>query len=428
LKTAQAADQAGRPPTDVNDNVRTPPVAILMIAYTNYETDPRVIRAAEAAAEAGFAVDVLTLRRQGQPAEEVRQGVRVLRVSQERYRGQSHAGYVLAYAAFFWRCFAASTRLFLSRRYRIIHVHNMPDALVFSVMIPRLLGAKVILDIHDPMPETFGSKFPGTKGSVAYKGLLLLERLSVAFATRTVTVNEPVKEKVLLKHGYRPQDIGVVANFADDRLFKPMPSPVIDGRVRFVFHGTILERYGLRTLVEAASLAKNKDKIQVRIIGEGDFSATLKRLIDDHGVKDVIQFDNRVYPLIEIPQVLADCHVGLAPLDVTPISDVALPLKLIEYTCLGLPTVTVTSTAVSYYFRSDECMFYPPGDARALARILDEVAEDPGRLDGYRQRLAAARERLSWSREKQKYVDMLQRLAGGPASLRDASATGSSIR
>jgi glycosyltransferase involved in cell wall biosynthesis len=145
-------------------------------------------------------------------------------------------------------------------------------------------------------------------------------------------------------------------------------------------------------------------------------------------VKDVIQFDNRVYPLIEIPQVLADCHVGLAPLDVTPISDVALPLKLIEYTCLGLPTVTVTSTAVSYYFRSDECMFYPPGDARALARILDEVAEDPGRLDGYRQRLAAARERLSWSREKQKYVDMLQRLAGGPASLRDASATGSSIR
>lgn len=410
------------------DNVCKPPVAILMIAYTDYETDPRVMRAAETAAEAGFAVDVLALRRSGQPAEESRHGVRVIRVPQERYRGRLRAGYVLAYALFFWRCVAASTRLFTSRRYRVIHVHNMPDILVFSVVIPRLLGAKVILDIHDPMPETFGSKYPGTKGSVAYKGLLFLERLSVAFATRTVTVNEPVREQVLLKHGYRPDAIGVVANFADDRLFKQMPYPVIAGRVRFVFHGTILERYGLRTLVEAVSLVKHRAKIQVRIIGEGDFSAGLKRLIEDHGVKDVIDFDNRVYPLDQIPQVLADCHVGLVSLDVTPISDVALPLKLIEYTCLGLPSVTVRSTAITHYLRGDECMLYPPGDASALARILDEVAENPERLDAYRQRVVAARERLSWSREKQKYVDMLQQLAGGGASLRDARATGSSVR
>jgi glycosyltransferase involved in cell wall biosynthesis len=412
----------------VIDHAPKRPVAILMIAYTNYETDPRVIRAAEAAAEAGFAVDVLALRRPGQPADQLQHGVRIIRLPQERYRGGSHAGYMLAYAAFFWRCFVASARLFMSRRYRVVHVHNMPDILVFSVVIPRLLGAKVILDIHDPMPETFGSKYPGTKGSAAYKGLLFLERLSVAFATRTVTVNDPVRDKVLLKHGYRPHDIGVVANFADDRLFKPLPSPVIDGRVRFAFHGTILERYGLRTLVAAVAQAKHKDRIHVRIIGEGDFSAGLKRLIEDHGVKDVIHFDNRVYPLSEIPRVLADCHVGLVPLDVTPISDVALPLKLIEYTCLGLPSVTVTSTAISYYLRPDECMLYPPGDAGALARILDEVAEDPGRLDGYRQRLAAARERLSWSHEKRKYVDMLQQLAGGPASLPDASATGTSVR
>ena len=29
----------------------------------------------------------------------------------------------------------------------------MPDFLVFSALIPKLLGAKVVLDLHDPMPE-----------------------------------------------------------------------------------------------------------------------------------------------------------------------------------------------------------------------------------------------------------------------------------
>jgi glycosyltransferase involved in cell wall biosynthesis len=402
--------------------------AILMIAYTNYETDPRVIRAAEAAAEAGFAVDFLALRRPGQPAQELRRGVNVIRLPQERYRDRSRLGYVLAYLEFFCRCFAASTRLFFTRRYRVIHVNNMPDFLVFCVVIPRMLGAKVILDIHDPMPETFGSKYPGSSTGALYKGLALMERLSVAFANRTVTVNDPVRDKMLGRRGYPPHAIDVVANFADDQLFKPMPPPAIDGRLRFVFHGTILERYGLRTLVSAVAQAKHKDKIQVRIIGEGDFSAELKRLIEVHHLEGVIDFVNRVYPLYEIPTVLSDCHVGLVTLDVTPISDVALPLKLVEYACLGLPPVTAQSTAVTYYFRPDECMLYPPGDAGALARILDDLACNPGRLEGYRQRLATARERLSWSREKQKYVAMLQQLAGSHVPLADASTAGGSPR
>src|SRR5262245_32841900 len=105
-----------------------------MIAYTNYEIDPRVIRAAEAAAEAGFDVDFLALRRGAQPAEEMVRGVRVLRLPQERYRDKSRVGYVLAYLTFFLRCVITSTRLHLARRYRVIHVNNMPDVLVFSVL------------------------------------------------------------------------------------------------------------------------------------------------------------------------------------------------------------------------------------------------------------------------------------------------------
>jgi glycosyltransferase involved in cell wall biosynthesis len=220
-----------------------------------------------------------------------------------------------------------------------------------------------------------------------------------------------VKLHVLLKHGYRANDIDVVANFADDRLFTPLPPRVIDGHVQFVFHGTILERYGLKTLVEAVARARYRTRMRVRIIGEGDFSAELKELILSRGLSELIDFVNRVYPVSQIPAILADCHVGLVPLDITPISQFALPLKLVEYTCLGIPSVTVRTPAITHYLRSDECMLYTAGNVAELADVLDAIAMSPESLDTYRDRVLVARSRLSWVTEKGKYIDILRGLA-----------------
>jgi glycosyltransferase involved in cell wall biosynthesis len=294
----------------------------------------------------------------------------------------------------------------------------MPDALVFAALLPKLLGAKVILDIHDPMPETYASKFSNLSQTIVGKLLLLQEQLSVAFADATITVTEPFKNGVLLKHGYRPGAIGVVANFADDEVFRPIAYPASDsdGVVRFVFHGTILERYGLRTLVEAVSRVRHRDRIRVRIIGEGDFSATLADLIRHYEVSDLVDFINHVYPLHEVPKMLSDCHVGLVPLAVgtSPVANYALPLKLVEYTCLGMPTITVKNAAIEYYFRSDECMFFESGDAQALARLLDAVAIRPDLLTKYHKKLSGVRARLSWRCEKEKYITFLRCLVEAP--------------
>ena len=384
-----------------------------MLAYTHYENDPRVIRAAEAAHEGQFSVDVIALRREGQLSVETIRGVRVFRV-QVRYRGSSRLKYLQEYVRFFVRCTMMSARLSITKRYKVIHVHNIPDALVFAALIPKLFGAKVILDIHDPMPETYGSKFSKLAHSVVGRLLLLQEKLSVAFADATITVSEPLKQGVLIKHGYPPETIGVIANFTDDELFKVMACPPVEDRVRFVFHGTILERYGLQTLLNAVAQVRHRDKIQVRIIGEGDFSAKLKDLIGEYGVGNTVTFDNHAYPVHEIPNMLSDCHVGVVPLDIgtSTVANFALPLKLVEYTCLGMPSITVRNAAIEHYFRPDECMFFNSGDAHALARLIDSVVENTDCLIEYRKRLGGVRERLLWSKEKEKYIAMLRDLAG----------------
>src|SRR5207344_986145 len=113
------------------------------------ESDPRVIREAEAAVDGGFAVDFLALRRAGTPPMEMVRGVRVIRLNQAKYRGGGHLTYLNEYVKFFIRCLVKTTSLFPKRRYKVVHVNNMPDFLVFSSIIPRLFGSKVILDIHD---------------------------------------------------------------------------------------------------------------------------------------------------------------------------------------------------------------------------------------------------------------------------------------
>ena len=63
-----------------------------------------------------------------------------------------------------------------------------------------------------------------------------------------------------------------------------------------------------------------------------------------------MQFDNRMYPVEEIPRMLADCNLGLVPLEISSITNYALPLKLLEYLSMGIPSITVRNAAIGYYF------------------------------------------------------------------------------
>jgi glycosyltransferase involved in cell wall biosynthesis len=383
----------------------------MMVAYTYYPFDPRVIREAEAALSGGFKVDVLALRRLGDPEVEEIRGVRVFHLAQSKYRGRNHLKYLLSYLEFFFRCFFKLAALHFKERYRVIHVNNMPDFLVFSTLIPRLLGARIVLDIHDPMPNTFASKFKSGEQGFFYRVLLWQELLSVRYADRTITVHEPVKYGVLVKHGLQPDSIDTICNFADDELFQLRADYAVNGKVHLAFHGTILERSGLRNVMLALAQVKNRERIAVKIIGEGDFSEALKQLIVSLGLLDVVQFDNRSHFVREIPQLLSDCNLGLVPLEISSITNYALPLKLLEYTSLGLPVVTVGSEAVTRYFGKEDCLFYQWDDPTSLAKVLEEVAHRPELLLPYRQRAVELRKKFLWSEEKKKYTALLKDLS-----------------
>jgi len=117
------------------------------------------MRYAEALAQRGDQVDAIALRRKGDKKKEILNGVTVYRIQERELNETGKLDYLLRLLRFLFASAWLLTKNHLSKRYALIHVHSVPDFEVFSALIPKILGAKVILDVHDIVPEFFASKF-----------------------------------------------------------------------------------------------------------------------------------------------------------------------------------------------------------------------------------------------------------------------------
>ena len=131
---------------------------ICMVCQSYYLRDPRVRREAEALADDGFEVDVITLRDKGELKKEKVNGVNIYRLPLMRKRG-GIIRYLFEYFWFFFLSPLFLLYLFIKKRYKLIQIHTMPDFLVFCALIPKIFKVKIILDVHEPMPELFVSKY-----------------------------------------------------------------------------------------------------------------------------------------------------------------------------------------------------------------------------------------------------------------------------
>src|ERR1700733_5344146 len=131
------------------------PMNVCMVAYTHYEADNRVMRYAETLAARGDRVDVIAPRHPNeQPYSQVH-GVNVIRV-QSRTRNERMKGeYLLRTLSFLFRSAWLLAKRNRQLHYDLIHVHSVPDFLVFAAWYPKMRGAKVILDVHDILPEFY---------------------------------------------------------------------------------------------------------------------------------------------------------------------------------------------------------------------------------------------------------------------------------
>lgn len=387
--------------------------AVLLFSY--YPGDARPRREAEVLAAKGMQVDLICLRERGTEAkEETINGVNVRRVPLRRRR-DSRLNYILQYGSFISLCGALLAYRSLRRRYDLIHVHNMPDVLVFSALVPKLLGARIILDLHDPMPELMMTIFKLPEGSLAVRLLKFLEGLSMRFADKVITVNRAC-ERLFHSRSCRKEKLHVLMNAPDEnifgfRRFQKSDKPSDDKPFVIMYHGSIVERNGLDRAVEAFLIArKTIPNAEFRIYGVStDFLETVLASVRNKGVNGAIRYLGPLRMELVV-KAIEECHVGIIPNRQSIFARINTPIRIFEYLSRGKPVIAPDTPGISDYFSSADLVMFELGSVEDMARKINYVyscQEEVGEIVQRGQEIYLAH---SWGRQKGGFVSLVGEL------------------
>jgi len=387
---------------------------ICMISYSYYSHDARVMREAEALAQQGMMVDCFCLKEKGHARSQVVNGVNVYHLPLYKYRGSSTIRYMLAYILFFVLAFFVVSKFYFIRRYDVIQFHTLPDFIIFVGIIPHICGAKLLLDMHEIMPEFYMSKFGVGMSHPFIKLLKWLEKISIRFADAVITVNDPIK-RLLLQRCKPKSDITVVMNCADERVFRTdyHERSVASNNFTIMYHGTLTALYGLETAIRA--VAKLRDKVpnlRCRIFGHTIEAGDLKELADRLRVSDIVNFMGRV-PNEEIPKYIEQANVGVLPTVRDIFTDLSFSNKLAEYVYMKMPVVATRLNSTLEYFPEDAISYFESGDADALAWKILELYQNPKKCLSQAQKAFQHYQKIRWLVMKKRYLALIDSLIGG---------------
>jgi glycosyltransferase involved in cell wall biosynthesis len=387
-----------------------------VVLYSYYESDPRPRRETQALLRTGMEVDVLCLRQDPlTPFETQMDGASVFQIPIRRRR-KGKLIYAIQYTGFLLSCTFLLAYKGLSRRYHLVHVHNMPDYLVFSAVVPRLLGAKVILDLHDPMPELFRSIYGLKSEHWLVSTLKLLEKLSIRFAHCVVTPNIAFK-KLFASRSCLPEKIEIVMNTPQTDIFYPvsLAESSCGGRRPFtlMYHGLLVERHGLDTAIRAIAHTLPKiPQMRLHLFGEPTpYMREMKRLIQELQLEDAVVYHG-FKPLTDIAAAIREIDLGLIPNRRNPFTEINMPTRIFEYLAMKKPLIAPRTTGITDYFGEDEMLFFRPGDVGDLAACIERAYLHPEEVAKILARGYSVYEAHRWEGEEQKFLQRVECLLG----------------
>lgn len=383
-----------------------------MVAYAFYENDTRVIRYAETLVEHGHCVDAIVLRRKDQSRCERIRGVNICRIQGREGNEKSASHHLLRLTLFFIRSFFYLTRLHLKSAYDLVHVHSVPDFEVFAALIPKFRGAKIILDIHDIIPEFYTAKFGTSTKSVIFKMLAHVERLSCAFADHVIIANDIWKER-LQERSVAPAKCTALINYPDTQLFRPRGvKKASNGNFLILYPGSLSWHQGLDIAIRAYSAVKDAlGEAEFHIYGEGSSKESLKELVRELGLERRVLFKESV-SASDIAEIMAGADLGVVPKRADLFGDEAFSTKIVEFMAVGVPVVVSRTKVDTRYFDDSLVIFFEPGNEEDLAEKLIRLRGDPELRRGFAQRALRWAEANSWNTKKAKYIALVDSLVG----------------
>jgi len=386
---------------------------VAMVTFSPYPFDPRPRRAIDALLSEGANIDLICLASDNLPRRETLKGLNVLRIPIHHDR-RGKLQYAYRYSAFIFISSLVFAWRALARGYDLVYVHNMPDILVLSGMVPKALGARVVLDLHDPMPELMNTIFQVPENSRSVQLLKAVEKFSIRRCDLAITVNIACK-RIFSNRSCSAEKIAVVMNSPDDRIFpfRPASSDGLAARASqkpfvIMYHGSLVERNGLDLAIDA--LARVRETIptaELRVFGAK--TSFLDRMIEfakGKNVQDIVHFlgPRRLEDLVN---EIAKCDLGVIPNQRNAFTDINTPTRIFEYLSLGKPVIAPSTQGITDYFDEGSLLFFQSGDPANLAERIEYAFRHPRELFEIAQRGQKVYLEHTWERERETLLDRL---------------------
>jgi glycosyltransferase involved in cell wall biosynthesis len=299
----------------------------------------------------------------------------------------------------------------MRRRYAAVDVYNSTDLAVFTAVVPKLRGARVVLNMLEMNPELAAARLRLGPAHPLIRLLRVCERLAVAWSDRVITVSAPCCD-ILTRRGVAQDRVLVVPNTQPSDSYSGSRGERVEPLL--VAHGVQIERYGLQVAIRAlAVLVPRWPNLALELIGDGEYQPELRRLAGELGIGGHVRFVGSLY-WGEALQRVSKASIGLVTVLDDGYGHLVLPTRLLEYAALRIPAACSRLPAIERYFPEDAVAYVEPGNAVELASRIDALLSNPPLGRKQADRAAAALRSISWDAVSSRYLAALG-LGGGVA-------------
>jgi len=306
--------------------------------------------------------------------------------------------------------------LFVKRRLNLVHIHNMPNFLIFAAIIPRCFGKKIILDVHDTLIETYASKFNGIFSKLLNVALVLEEFVCCKLAHKVICVNE-TQRQALLNRGLSEQKTIVLMNLPDPNRYQLNRRDCEkrdNAGFRIVYFGTITRRLGVDIALRAIHEIRSRiPGLHFFIFGDGDGREECLGICIHLGMGDIVSFSETAVPLDELIHKVRGMDLLVVSNRANEATQLMLPVKMLEGMSMGIPVVAPRLRTIEHYFAVDQVFYFTPEDMHSLAGAILLAYKDGAERKNKAVNANRFFEKYSWDEQKTHLFALYSGMVGG---------------
>ena len=371
--------------------------------------DFRVLKQVDDLLASGYRVSAVTRRDPANAVYREQPGMKVLEYPPPR-EPASKLGYISEYGTSLGWAAALSLSVRLRGPIDIVEFGQPPDIFFPLGWILRGLGAKVVVDQRDLMPELFAARY-GPPSPAMMSVLRWLERRTQHVAQHTLASNETFRRR-LIEAGARPERVTIIGNGpVISRIRAAAADRTLRGEHKFLccWIGEMnLQDHVDLLLRVVAHIVRDLGRTDCgfAVIGDGECLEEARAQSARLGLETWVHLRGWLTQ-DEVFSYLASADLGLD----TSLQNEISPVKVIEYMAFGLPFVAF-NLRETRVLGEGASVLVPPGDIESYARevvaLIDDAACRSKMGETGRKRVRAD---LAWERQSIGYINVIRRLS-----------------